>query len=220
MAEVDHAAVSRHRSTIIGCLKESDPSIRRRALEVVFALVNLKNVEELVRELLNYLVKEKRIGDIQIMADDTERPELISKITSLVQQFAPSSLWQVDTLLAVLQVSGKYANEEVTSALISIIGNEEEELSSYTVFMNKQINLQIHKLFMFLQKDQSQVSLTQVGVWFIGEYGEELLEAYYDQVRQQQLDAVSEEKVLDLLASILNSNSIDSTTKSEVLEMM
>lgn len=48
--------MSRHRSTIIGCLKENDPSIRRRALEVVFALVNLKNVEELVRELLNYLV--------------------------------------------------------------------------------------------------------------------------------------------------------------------
>ena len=39
MAEVDHAAVSRHRGTIIGCMKESDPSIRRRALEVVFALV-------------------------------------------------------------------------------------------------------------------------------------------------------------------------------------
>ena len=56
MAEVDHAAVSRHRATIIGCLKESDPSIRRRALEVVFALVNERNVEELVRELLNYLV--------------------------------------------------------------------------------------------------------------------------------------------------------------------
>ena len=74
------------------------------------------------------------------MADDTERPELISKITSLVQQFAPSSLWQVDTLLAVLQVSGKYANEEVTSALISIIGNEEEELSSYTVIPTGQID--------------------------------------------------------------------------------
>lgn len=67
------------------------------------------------------------------MADDTERPELISRITSLVQQYAPSSLWQVDTLLAVLQVSGRYANEEVTSALISIIGNEEDALASYTV---------------------------------------------------------------------------------------
>ena len=68
-----------------------------------------------------------------MLAEDSERPELISKVTSLVQQYAPSSLWQVDTLLAVLQVSGRYANEEVTSALISIIVNEEEELSSYTV---------------------------------------------------------------------------------------
>ena len=58
MAEVDHAAVSRHRSTIIGCLKENDPSIRRRALEVVFALVNLKNVEELL--LSSVLLEMKR----------------------------------------------------------------------------------------------------------------------------------------------------------------
>ena len=65
---------------------------------------------------------------------------------------------------------------------------------------------------MFLQKDQSQVSLTQVGVWFIGEYGEELLESYYDQVRQQQLDAVSLKEAQG--GAIYNNNSIDSTTKS------
>lgn len=67
---------------------------------------------------------------------------------------------------------------------------------------------------MFLQRDQSQVSLTQVGVWFIGEYGEELLESHYDQQRQQQLDAVSEDAILDLLQSILKNASIDNTTKS------
>ena len=67
---------------------------------------------------------------------------------------------------------------------------------------------------MFLQRDLTQVSLTQVGVWFIGEYGEELLESYYDQQRQQQLDAVSEDTILDLLQSILSNDSIDMTTKS------
>ena len=67
---------------------------------------------------------------------------------------------------------------------------------------------------MFLQRGQTQVSLTQVGVWFIGEYGEELLESYYDQQRQQQLDAVSEDTILDLLQSILSNDSIDMTTKS------
>lgn len=67
---------------------------------------------------------------------------------------------------------------------------------------------------MFLQRDQTQVSLTQVGVWFIGEYGEELLESHYDQQRQQQLDAVSEDAILDLLESVLNNYANDSTTKS------
>ena len=119
------------------------------------------------------------------MADDTERPELISRITSLVQQYAPSSLWQVDTLLAVLQVSGRYANEEVTSALI-----------------------------LFAQRDLTQVSLTQVAVWCIGEYGEELLEDYYDAARQQQLDAVSETAVLDLLERVLKTPAVDAMTKS------
>ena len=148
------------------------------------------------------------------MADDTERPELISRITSLVQQYAPSSLWQVDTLLAVLQVSGKYANEEVTSALISIMSIEEDELASYTVRVGGMYDAQIHKLFLFVQRDLSQVSLTQVSVWFIGEYGEELLEDYYDGARQQQLDAVSEEAVLDLLERVLKEPSIDGMTKS------
>ena len=148
------------------------------------------------------------------MADDTERPELISRITSLVQQYAPSSLWQVDTLLAVLQVSGRYANEEVTSALISIVGNEEDALASYTVGVATGHEAQIHKLFLFAQRDLTQVSLTQVAVWCIGEYGEELLEDYYDTALQQQLDAVSETAVLDLLERVLKTPAVDAMTKS------
>ena len=58
MAEVDHAAVSRHRTPNIGCLKESEPSMRRRAREVGFGLGNRKDGVERVRELLNYLVRD------------------------------------------------------------------------------------------------------------------------------------------------------------------
>ena len=124
MVEIDDSAVARHRAAILTCLHEEDPSIRRRALELVIAIVQLSNVEELAQDLLQYLVE---------ITDKEERRDMVSKITSLVQQYAPSSLWQVDTLLAVLQVSGRYANEEVTSALISIVGNEEDALASYTV---------------------------------------------------------------------------------------
>ena len=42
---IDTAAVQRHRSTIVDCVKDADVSIRRRALELVYALVNESNIQ-------------------------------------------------------------------------------------------------------------------------------------------------------------------------------
>ncbi len=124
MVEIDDSAVARHRAAILTCLHEEDPSIRRRALELVIAIVQLSNVEELVQDLLQYLVE---------ITDKEERRDMVSKITSLVQQFAPSAIWQVDTLLAVLKLSGGEANDEVVSTLVEVVSHESDQLASYTV---------------------------------------------------------------------------------------
>ena len=124
MVEIDDSAVARHRAAILTCLHEEDPSIRRRALELVIAIVQLSNVEELAQDLLQYLVE---------ITDKEERRDMVSKITSLVQQFAPSAIWQVDPLLAVLKLSGGEANDEVVSTLVEVVSHESDQLASYTV---------------------------------------------------------------------------------------
>ena len=124
MVEIDDSIVARHRVAILSCLREEDPSIRRRALELVIAIVQLNNVEELAHELLQYLVEIK---------EKEERRDVVSKITSLVQQLAPSSMWQVDTLLAVLKMSGNEANDEVVSTLVEVVSHDSDELACYTV---------------------------------------------------------------------------------------
>jgi len=48
-------AVQRHRNIILDCLRDGDISIRRRALELSFALINEANVRVLTRELLAFL---------------------------------------------------------------------------------------------------------------------------------------------------------------------
>ena len=50
------SALQRHRNTVVDCLKDPDISIRQRALELIYHLVNGENVESLTAELLNYLV--------------------------------------------------------------------------------------------------------------------------------------------------------------------
>ncbi|CAI9271010.1 unnamed protein product [Lactuca saligna] len=52
---VDDQAVQRHRATILECVKDSDASIRKRALELVYLLVNETNVKPLTKELIDYL---------------------------------------------------------------------------------------------------------------------------------------------------------------------
>ncbi len=52
---VDTQAVQRHRATVVLCVKDADVSIRRRALELVYALVNESNIQALTTELLDYL---------------------------------------------------------------------------------------------------------------------------------------------------------------------
>lgn len=52
---IDTQAVQRHRNIILDCLRDGDISIRRRALELSFALINEQHVRVLTRELLAFL---------------------------------------------------------------------------------------------------------------------------------------------------------------------
>ena len=42
---MDTLAVQRHRATVMACVGDADVSIRRRALELLYALVNDTNIE-------------------------------------------------------------------------------------------------------------------------------------------------------------------------------
>jgi AP-2 complex subunit alpha len=45
----------RHRQSIVNSLQDTDISIRRRSLDLLFAMCNKSNVCEIVAELLTYL---------------------------------------------------------------------------------------------------------------------------------------------------------------------
>lgn len=63
----------------------------RRALDLVYALVNESNIQPLTAELLEYLQ----------ISDSEFRPDLVARVCQLVQQFAPDKRWHFDSILKV-----------------------------------------------------------------------------------------------------------------------
>lgn len=117
IVEYDPDAVKRHRGTIVDCLRDPDVSIRRRALELVVALVDEDNVKKLTGEMLNFL----------IVADKNTCSDICLKIASTARRFAPSLRWEIEVLMTVYSVAGNYCQKEIFARLIFLIGQADEK---------------------------------------------------------------------------------------------
>jgi len=152
-------ALQRHRTTVVDCLKDPDVSIRQRALELIYHLVNHENVEDLTAELLNYLV----------LCPREHRADICTRILRVVDRFSPEDRWRVDTLITMLTIAGRETTRDVQSATIVYISRSAEDLQAYAT----------HKLLKALRDDDgSQRGLLNVGIWCIGEFGDLVLQPY------------------------------------------
>ena len=181
---VEPNAVQRHRNTILECLRDPDISIRRRALDLSFTLINEGNVRVLIRELLAFLE----------VADNEFKPVMTSQIGVAADRFAPNKRWHVDTMLRVLKLAGNYVKEQILSSFVRLIATT-PDLQTYSV----------QKLYAGLKEDITQEGLTLAGAWVIGEYGDALVRG--GQYEEEELvKPVHESDIVDLFSTILDSS--------------
>ncbi|KAJ7953650.1 AP-1 complex subunit gamma [Quillaja saponaria] len=192
---VDSQAVQRHRATILECVKDSDASIRKRALDLVYLLVNESNVKPLTKELIDYLE----------VSDQDFRGDLTAKICSIVAKFSPEKIWYIDQMLKVLSEAGNFVKDEVWHALIVVISNA-SDLHGYTV----------RALYRAFQPSAEQESLVRVAVWCIGEYGDMLVNNV-GMLDMEDPITVTESDAVDIVEISMKRHTSDLTTKSMAL---
>ncbi|CAB4264411.1 unnamed protein product [Prunus armeniaca] len=189
---VDAQAVQRHRATILECVKDSDASIRKRALELVYVLVNEGNVKPLTKELIDYLE----------VSDEEFKGDLTAKICSIVAKFSPEKIWYIDQMLKVLSEAGNFVKDEVWHAVIVVISNA-SDLHGYTV----------RALYRALQSSAEQESLVRVAIWCIGEYGD-LLVNNVGMLDVEDPITVTESDAVDVIEIAIKHHTSDLTTKA------
>ncbi|KAL4234218.1 AP-1 complex subunit gamma-1 [Mactra antiquata] len=189
VVNADYNAVQRHRTTIVDCLKDTDISIRRRAMELSFALVNTNNIRGMMKELLSFLEN----------SDPEFKSDCCSKIVSATEKHSPNKRWHVDTVMKVMKIAGNYVHNDIVSIVIQLIASA-NQLHSYTV----------RQLYFLMKEDNSQQPLCQVASWCVGEYGEQLL---LPPSEEDDLGMVTEEDVVKVLRKGLENNNSSVVTK-------
>nr|XP_040239312.1 AP-1 complex subunit gamma-1 isoform X3 [Anopheles coluzzii] len=186
----DISAVQRHRTTILECLKDPDVSIRRRAMELSFALINSQNIRAMSKELLVFLEK----------ADPEFKAQCSSRMVHVAERYATSIRWRLDTLLSVLIAAGNYVRDDVVSSTIHLILNSPPEEQAY-------IGLRLWSSVHNVANSEEKQPLLQVAVWTIGEYGDLLLSS----------ERIEEHQLVDIYQRLLWSTSVSTTTKQYAL---
>ncbi|KAJ8577029.1 hypothetical protein ON010_g2181 [Phytophthora cinnamomi] len=197
----DLAAVQRHTNTIVDCLKDPDTSIRQRALELIYALVNSSNIQSVGCSAECYCAFALVLG----------APNSFMACGHAVDRYAPSSRWHIDTLITMLSIAGStLPDERICSSLITLI-QRNTDLHAYVV----------HKLFWALHDDVSQLSLVHVGIWCVGEYSKLLLlDAPASEETLNDKSRVDENSVAELFKTILRHHGSTDITRAYSLNAM
>jgi len=150
-SEFSHEAVKKHQETVINALKtERDVSVRQRAVDLLYAMCDKSNAEEIVLEMLAYLET----------ADYSIREEMVLKVAILAEKYATDYKWYVDVILNLIRLAGDYVSEEVWYRVIQIVINR-DDVQGYAA----------KTVFEALQAQACHENMVKVGGYILGEFG-------------------------------------------------
>ena len=159
----DTTSVQAHISTIVNCMRDADAPIRKRALELIYYLINEKNIRLLVLDLMHFLSSPCR---------HDFKEDLTDRICTAAARFAPTRQWHVNILIKLLVHSGNCVPESATNRLVTLVAQSDKDMQTLTVCRLW------NEIYKPLQDSCMQnTNLLTVGIWCVGEYADLLVKA-------------------------------------------
>jgi len=159
IVKIDPKYTLNYQTLVVDCLESTDDTLKVKTLDLLYKMTNKQNVEAIVDRLLNYL-KEAPI-------EAGSRKDLVQKISSLGERFAPNQNWYVRNMNKLFEIGGDQITVELTNKFIFSISEYERESDSEK-FRDNTI-----KIYLKILKKNPNIpdSLMQVIAWILGEYG-------------------------------------------------
>lgn len=152
---------AQHQMSVMDCLEDSDETLQRKTLDLLYRMTNPVNVEFITDKLLDFLG-----GTTDLFL----KQQLTTRVCSVAERYAPNNSWYIKTITNLFQVSGDMVDLQVAQNLMSLIAegageSEEEDM----LLRQTAIELYIELL---QNKPPAQIPriLLETMAWCLGEY--------------------------------------------------
>lgn len=190
IVQVNPAYAAEHQMVVADCLEDPDETLKRKTLDLLFRMTNPQNVVVVVDKLTFHL---------RTSVDAHLRRDLVQKITSLAERFAPDNEWYVNTMNTVFELSGELVPAETAYNLMRLVaegaGEDESADNAFRVFA-------VNTYLKLLEKPTLSDILVQVIAWVLGEYA-----------RLATIDGYTIEDIADLLTECIERPFEDPSTR-------
>ncbi|CAE7755292.1 ap2a1-1, partial [Symbiodinium necroappetens] len=154
-----HEYLDRYKNQILDKMHETDISIRRQALNLLYALCRPENWQQIVDQLLEILGS----------SDNLLQEELVLKIAILAEKNAKNIGWYVDVVFKMLESAPDAVSDDVWYRVVQVVTGFEDGPSE------EQNALRRHAASKAYQNLSSQRAahdtLLRLGAYLIGEFG-------------------------------------------------
>ncbi|KAH3902550.1 AP-1 complex subunit gamma SCDLUD_000129 [Saccharomycodes ludwigii] len=197
---IEPETVTRHKKFIVRCLYELDPSIKRRSLELIFAIFNKSNAGELISELIKFLSQstESDKGLMLYIVDN-----LLDLYFDSVNNTHTTFLSEADQfimIVALLKYCGKFIYFDRLSDILLIVNNFKQtetkkkltvELLSKLINKGKDNKKEDDDYYYYYYDNNYGWKL--ISCWCCGEYGDLIHNEFLDDQLVSFLTSLNQE---------------------------
>jgi hypothetical protein len=109
------SSLENYQGKILECLQEPDPTIRKRAVELLHAIASASNVAKFSEDLLAFLTRSEE-EDLRELA--------CRRVVNMATAYAPSKEWHVDVFMRALEIVDMSMPEGLVSEFLVMISAE------------------------------------------------------------------------------------------------
>ena len=147
--------LQRHQATIIASMQDPDVSIRKRALDVLYAMCDEANALGVVEQLLLVLPD----------ADYSLKEDLVLKTAIMAERFATDLNWYVDVVIQLITYAGDFVARDVWHRVVQVVTGfgetQSTDLQRYAA----------NKCFLALSSTNPHQNMVQLATCLLSEFG-------------------------------------------------